>query len=73
MTITFVHPHSPTIGKTIMPSCRPPKSALHETSAQERLNERKSEEKQVERLLAILAKKLGQSCERDSSTSVRVA
>jgi hypothetical protein len=56
-----------------MPSCRPPKSALHETSAQERLNERKSEEKQVERLLAILAKKLGQSCERDSSTSVRVA
>jgi len=37
---------------------RPSKAACHESSAQERVNERKSEEKQVERLLAALAKKL---------------
>ncbi len=35
------------------------KFTRYETSAQERTNERKAEEKQVERLLALLAKKLG--------------
>ncbi len=38
---------------------QPSKFTHYETSAQERINERKCEEKQVERLLAILAKKLG--------------
>lgn len=62
--ITVVHPHSHTIRKKIMPPCRPSKSARHERSARERCNERKSEEKQVERLLAVLAKKLGPTPDR---------
>ena len=50
--------------KNHAPPCRPSKSARHESSAQERCNERKSEEKQVERLLAVLAKKLGPAPDR---------
>jgi len=57
----------------IMPPCRPSKSARHEQSAQERFNERKSEEKQVERLLAVLARKLGPSGVQGTSSSVRAA
>ena len=53
--------------------CRPSKSARHERSAQERFDERKSEAKQVERLLAVLAKKLGPSGVQGTSSSVRVA
>jgi len=56
-----------------MPPCRPSKSARHEQSAQERFNERKSEEKQVERLLAVLARKLGPSGVQGTSSSVRAA
>ena len=52
---------------------RPSKSAYHEQNAQERLNERKSEEKQVEHLLAVLAKKLGPSGVQGTSSSVRDA
>jgi|HubBroStandDraft_6_1064221.scaffolds.fasta_scaffold960703_1 hypothetical protein len=52
---------------------RPFKSAYHERNAQERFNERKSEEKQVERLLAVLAKKVGPSGVLATSSSVRVA
>jgi hypothetical protein len=59
--ITVVFPHSHTMRTRIMPPYRPSKSARHESSAQERSNERKSEEKQVERLLAALTKKLGPS------------
>jgi hypothetical protein len=51
----------------IMPPYRPSKSARHESSAQERFSERKSEEKQVERLLALLAKKLGPSVVQGTS------
>ena len=47
-----------------MPPYRPSKSARHESNAKERVNERKSEEKQVERLLAVLAKKLGPTPDR---------
>jgi hypothetical protein len=57
----------------IMLPCRPSKSARHERSAQERFDERKSEAKQVERLLAVLAKKLGPSGVQGTSSSVRVA
>jgi len=56
-----------------MPPCRPSKSARHERSAQERVNERKSEEKQIERLLAVLAKKLGPSVVLGTASSSRVA
>ncbi len=44
-------------------------SACYERSAQERFNERKSEEKQVERLLAVLAKKLGRPGVQGTSSS----
>ena len=36
----------------------PSKPTRHESNAQERANERKAEEKQIERLLAVLSKKL---------------
>jgi hypothetical protein len=36
-----------------------PSNRRYENTAQERLNERKAEEKQTQRLLAILARKLG--------------
>ncbi len=51
----------------------PFKSPRHELNAQERFNERKSEENQVERLLAVLAKKLGPSRVQVTSSSLRVA
>jgi hypothetical protein len=71
--ITALHPHAHTIRKNFMPPCRPSKSACHELSTQERFNERKSEEKQVERLLAVPAKRLGQSGVQGTSSSARVA
>ena len=70
--ITVVHPHYHPMREKIMTARPPSKSARHECSAQERFNERKSEEKQVERLLAVLAKKLGPSGVQGTS-SVRVA
>lgn len=54
-----MHPQLHGARKDIVALSQPPKSTRYETSAQERINERKCEEKQVERLLAILAKKLG--------------
>jgi hypothetical protein len=48
---------------------QPPKFTRHESTSQERLNERKAEEKQIQRLLAILAKKMGSA----HNTSARAA
>jgi len=45
-------------------------STRYEAHAQERVNERKAEEKQIERLLAILAKKLGHAARKPSSNRV---
>jgi hypothetical protein len=51
-----------------------PSKRRHESTAQERLNERKAEEKQTQRLLAILARKLGPMDERRRpSASVHAA
>jgi len=38
---------------------QPSKSTRYESSAQEKMQERKVEEKQIQRLQAILAKKMG--------------
>jgi hypothetical protein len=46
-------------GRMIVTLSQPSRFTRYETSAQERTNERKAEEKRVERLLAILSKKLG--------------
>jgi hypothetical protein len=51
-----------------------PSSRRHESTAQERLNERKAEEKQSQRLLAILAGKLAPGDEkRKPSASLHAA
>ena len=51
----------------------PSKSPRHESNSQERSNERKAEEKRTERLLAILATKIGPSGKRREPASVGVA
>jgi hypothetical protein len=51
----------------------PSKPTRYESSAQERHNEQKAEEKQVERLLATLSKKLGPLGEPRKPSSARVA
>ena len=50
---------------------RPLKSTSHESTTQERNNERNSEEKQVARLLNVVAKKL--AAKDRKSSPVRVA
>jgi hypothetical protein len=51
----------------------PSKPPRYESSSQEQANERKAEEKRTERLLAILATKIGPTGERREPSSVRIA
>jgi hypothetical protein len=50
-----------------------PKFTRYEDTAQEKLNERKIEEKQVQRLLAILARKVKPSSRAEDPASAKIA
>jgi hypothetical protein len=69
-----VHPQLHSTRMDIVILSQPSKSPRHESIAHERTNERKVEEKQVQRLLAILAMKRGSSGKSHETTSItRVA
>jgi hypothetical protein len=51
----------------------PSNPARYENSVQERSNERKAERKQIERLLAMLAKKMGTDGKAGKPNSTRIA
>ena len=56
-----------------MKTNQPSQRKRHETSSQERVNERKAEDRQIERLRSLLAKKIAVRSEGAKSPSIQAA